>query len=55
VLTEELDPGLFHRAGVSEEKTARRMEDFLRLLHGAIAKSSQGAEAVPRKPRAGKP
>jgi AcrR family transcriptional regulator len=55
LLTEELDPGLFHRAGISEEKTARRMEDFLRLLHGAIGKSSQVAEAVARKPRAGKP
>ena len=36
LLTEELDPGLFHRAGLSEEKTARRIEDFLRLLQGAI-------------------
>jgi TetR/AcrR family transcriptional regulator len=37
LLTEELDPGLFRRAGLSEEKTARRMEHFLRLLEGAIS------------------
>jgi hypothetical protein len=51
LLTEELDPGLFHRAGNSEEKTARRMEHFLRLLQGAIGKSSQGADPVVKKPR----
>jgi hypothetical protein len=36
LLTEELDPGLFHRAGISEEKTTQRMEHFLRVLRGAI-------------------
>jgi AcrR family transcriptional regulator len=50
LLTEELDPGLFHRAGISEEKTARRMEDFLRLLQGAIG-NPQPAVKKKRSPR----
>src|ERR1700678_1471104 len=36
LLTEELDPGLFHRAGISKKKTTRRMDHFLRVLQGAI-------------------
>ena len=36
LLTEELDPGLFHRAGISKKKTNRRMDHFLRVLRGAI-------------------
>ena len=36
LLTEELDPGLFHRAGISKRKTTRRMDHFLRVLQGAI-------------------
>ena len=39
LLTEELDPGLFHRARISKKKTTRRMDHFLRLLQGAIGKS----------------
>jgi AcrR family transcriptional regulator len=50
LLTEELDPGLFHRAGTSEEKAARRMEDFLRLLQGAIG-NPQPAVKKKRSPR----
>jgi TetR/AcrR family transcriptional regulator len=36
LLTEELDPGLFHRARISKRKATRRMDHFLRVLQGAI-------------------
>ena len=39
LLTEELDPGLFHRAGFSKKKTTRRRDHFLRVLQGAIGNS----------------
>jgi TetR/AcrR family transcriptional regulator len=53
LLTEELDPGLFRRQGISEEKTSRRMEHFLRLLQSAIGESSRvgqpSSKKVPRR------
>ncbi len=38
LLTEELDPGLFRRPGVSPERTQARIDQFLRLLRDAIGK-----------------
>ena len=38
LLTEELDPGLFHRPGETLEKKAERVRQFLEVLSGAIGK-----------------
>jgi AcrR family transcriptional regulator len=37
LLTEELDPGLFRRHGISQERTSHRIEQFLLVLTSAIA------------------
>jgi AcrR family transcriptional regulator len=49
-LTEELDPGLFRRAGMDEQKTRQRIEQFLVLLKSAI-----GAPEPPRSSRPAAP
>src|SRR4029453_1399409 len=36
LLTDELDPGLFSRQGKTPEKTAARIDQFLKLLRGAV-------------------
>jgi hypothetical protein len=36
LLTEELDPGLFHRAGQTAEKKAARIRQFVEVLRRAI-------------------
>jgi AcrR family transcriptional regulator len=36
LLTEELDPGLFRRQGAQPERVRARVEEFLRVLQGAI-------------------
>ena len=38
LLTEELDPGLFRRNGPAAEKKEARIEQFLRVLRGAIGR-----------------
>lgn len=48
-LTEELDPGLFRRAGMDPERTAQRIEQFLVLLQSAI-----GAPAAAPAPKPGR-
>jgi AcrR family transcriptional regulator len=37
LLTEELDPGLFRRAGAGPERNQRLVDDFLKLLRGAVS------------------
>src|SRR5262249_23163754 len=37
LLTEELDPGLFRRAGAGPERNRRLVDDFLELLRGAVS------------------
>ncbi len=48
-LTEELDPGLFRRAGMDEQKTRQRIEQFLILLKSAIG--APPGEPKPARPR----
>jgi AcrR family transcriptional regulator len=51
-LTEELDPGLFRRAGMDARREAERIEQFQTLLRSAIG-APGGAAKVPRPaPRA---
>ncbi|MGH9430095.1 MAG: TetR/AcrR family transcriptional regulator [Terriglobia bacterium] len=38
LLTEELDPGLFHRPGQTLEKKEERVRQFLEVLRGAVGK-----------------
>jgi TetR/AcrR family transcriptional regulator len=44
LLSEELDPGLFHRQGQPTEKKQARMQQFVELLHGAIGARSRPTE-----------
>lgn len=48
LLTEELDPGLFRRQGSDPDRTRARIDQFIRLLQGAIG-STRG-----RTPRRGR-
>ena len=43
LLTEELDPGLFHRNGQTPEKKQARIQDFVELLRGAIGEQDEAA------------
>jgi AcrR family transcriptional regulator len=53
-LTEELDPGLFRRAGLDPERTAQRIEQFLVLLRSAIgAPPAASPDPKPRRPPSG--
>jgi TetR/AcrR family transcriptional regulator len=45
LLTEELDPGLFHRNGQTPEKKQGRIQDFVKLLRGAIGAQGQAGPA----------
>lgn len=47
-LTEELDPGLFRRAGMDAERTAQRVEQFLMMLTSAIGAPGESKPARPR-------
>src|SRR5690349_4471392 len=49
LLTEELDPGLFTRQANRAEKTAARIEQFIELLHSAIATKGPKRPAKTRK------
>ena len=52
LLTEELDPGLFSRQGNRAEKTAARIDQFLELLTGAVARDAAPIRAArPRRER----
>jgi AcrR family transcriptional regulator len=55
-LTEELDPGLFRRAGMDEQKTRQRIEQFLVLLKSAIGApgGSQPTRPAPATPHTAK-
>ncbi len=50
-LTEELDPGLFRRAGMDPERTSQRIEQFLVLLKSAIGvpATAPAADAKPAR------
>ena len=49
LLTEELDPGLFTRQANRAEKTAARIEQFVELIHSAIATKGPKRIAKGRK------
>ncbi len=42
LVTEELDPGLFHRRGAEPGRRARRIEQFVEVLRGAIGAPGGG-------------
>jgi len=51
LLTEELDPGLFRRQGGGAERTKARIDQFIRLLQGAIGATRGRAPRRDRKSR----
>jgi len=47
LLTEELDPGLFRRQGAQPDRVKARVEEFLKVLRGAIGADTPGRGAEP--------
>ncbi len=51
LLTEELDPGLFRRQGGDPDRTRARIDQFIRLLEGAIGSTTGRAPRRGRRSR----